>query len=148
MAISLFSGSSPVQKSCQPSTELIWSQAGGHTTPTSVSSSQPDFKMNCPVNWALSLTKQLLHVTWINWTTAPIILKKTPQQELRRKHRPSIVVEAYLQRRCIERVAVRTTQKPPFFYCCVSVLQQLPGNGHSLEGYCLATELYATLLPP
>jgi hypothetical protein len=52
-----------MQNSCQLTTQLTGSQAGGHFTPTSQSSSH-----RLTFNWTLSFTNQLLHVTSLNWT--------------------------------------------------------------------------------
>jgi hypothetical protein len=51
------------------------------------------------------------------------IVKITPWQGLRRKHNPSIVVEACLPRRCTAMVTVPITQKKKMlFYCWVRYL--------------------------
>jgi hypothetical protein len=55
----------PVQNSCQLTTQLSGSQAGGHFTPIS-SSSLHRLTFNWTDNWSLSLTTQLLHVTSLN----------------------------------------------------------------------------------
>jgi hypothetical protein len=64
----------------------------------------------------------VITVQWIsrNWSVAPIVLKVAPLHISRRKHSPSIVVEACLHRRYIATVTARTTWKTPF-YCSVRV---------------------------
>jgi hypothetical protein len=49
---------------------------------------------------------------------APVVFKITSRHGPRRRHDPSIVVEACLLRLSIATVAERAKWKTPFFYCC------------------------------
>jgi hypothetical protein len=56
----------------------------------------------------------------------------------------SIVVEAYLPRRCMATVAARTTQKTPFFHCCMRECCGRYLATADVYSHSLATGLYAT----
>jgi hypothetical protein len=78
------------------------------------------------------------------FAVAPIVFKITPRHGPRGKHRPSLVAEVCLLRRCIATFAARITQKTPFCWRA-HILRALPSNGRCLPSHSLATGLYATI---
>jgi hypothetical protein len=113
-----------MQNSCQVTTQLTGSQAGGNFTPTS----QADFQLTTELS--PSPSNQLPHVTSLNWTA------DNSNQQLTRcfklsclshfctdhlDNTVSIIVQQYFEPCLVEAGCIS-----PFFYCCVCV--RCPGN--------------------